>query len=89
MADTLAQRLVLARKTRRLTQSQLSELTGMTQGAISNAERGRNTRNMAAGTLAHFLGVNAYWLESGLGDPGFSKIRLPPETRAALRAAKE
>ena len=64
---TLGDRLRAVRKERGLTLHRLSELSGLSPGAISDIERRRQqgTRKLAA--LAAALNVRAEWLESGRG----------------------
>lgn len=68
---TLADRLLWARKQKRMTQVELHKKSGVSQGTISDIERGRTVEGYA-GTLlrlAAALEVNLHWLQTGKGEP--------------------
>ncbi|WP_175927452.1 helix-turn-helix domain-containing protein [Burkholderia cepacia] len=64
---TLAERLVQARTRRGLLQGEAAGLAGLSQQGYSELERGVAKTTTRIGTLAYVLGVDAYWLETGLG----------------------
>ena len=41
----------------------------MSQQGVGEIERGQVQNSMSMVMLAHVLGVNAYWLETGIGTP--------------------
>ena len=67
-STTLAERLVMARTRAGLLQGAVAEQVGLTQQGYSELERGIAKSTTHIGTLAYALGVNAYWLETGLGE---------------------
>lgn len=69
VSTTLADRLVQARTDRGLSQEDVAKSAGMTQQSYSDLERGISKRTTRIGSLAHALGVDAYWLETGSGVP--------------------
>lgn len=66
--ETLAQRLVHARKKRNLSQERLAELSGLKQPDISKLEKGKMLKTTGMARLAHALALPALWLELGEGD---------------------
>lgn len=58
-------RLRQARKNKNLTQAQLAEYVGLTQGAIQSLESGRIKGTTYITKLAEILEVSAKWLEDG------------------------
>ncbi|CAN5817230.1 hypothetical protein BH20PSE1_BH20PSE1_01470 [soil metagenome] len=98
---TLANRLLQARKSSGLTQSQLAEKSGQTQQMISKLESGRSTETAGIVPLAMACGVRPEWLFNGNGAmpteastpltlESITLARaieaLPPETRRHLSA---
>ena len=67
MDSTLASRLSSTRKAKKLTQVQLSELSGVNQSDISKIERGQTAEPRNVLALAQALGVDPYWLRYGSG----------------------
>lgn len=67
--DTPAKRLKGARKARGLTQTQLTEASGVSQSDLSKLERGDSATSTRWPHLARALRVDAYWLASGEGQP--------------------
>lgn len=65
--NTIAQRLKWAREDLRLSQEQLADLAGVSQGTIGNIESGlrKNPRELLA--IAKAAGVSAEWLKQGKG----------------------
>lgn len=79
----LSERIKMARKRAGLTQSELAELVGIAQTAISQLESGKTLRSTYLVQIAQACSVNSVWLASGEGE------MLKPEdpnllTRAAL-----
>lgn len=68
LSPTVGKRLVMARKLRGLTQGQLGRAMGMTQGSVSQWEKGygKMSRDRIR-VLAEYLKVNTVWLETGSG----------------------
>jgi len=64
----LSERIKLARKKARLTQSQLAESVGIAQTAISQLESGKTLRSSYLVQIARACGVNSAWLASGEGE---------------------
>ncbi len=62
---TLGERLLMARKAKRMTQQQLAIKAGLTQATISDIERGRNQTTIEAPSLAKALGVTVDYLLLG------------------------
>ena len=74
--DTLAKRLKFAREKRKLTQEQLSELSGVAQSDISKYERGKSLKTTNLVSLAKALDCNPEWLDTGDGNIwGFTKAK--------------
>lgn len=67
-AETLGQRLALARRRRGLTQDGLAEISGVKQSDISKLETGRSHTTTGIARLARSLRVPGAWLELGEGD---------------------
>lgn len=67
-ASTLAERLVLARRELGCGQDVVAKGAGISQQSYSDLERGSSKSTTKIGSLAHLLGVDAYWLETGNGD---------------------
>lgn len=72
---SIGTRIRAARKQAGLTQKQLSERVGMSQPALSELETGESVSTTNLASIAYILGVNAFWLETGKGEP---KEGLPP-----------
>lgn len=66
--NNFAERLLKARKLRKYSQEELARLCGISQGAISNYERGERAKSTHIFELAKALEVNLYWLNSGIGE---------------------
>ena len=60
-------RIKAARKHAKLTQMQLAERVGMQQASISELETGRSQSSSFNATIARACGVDAVWLEAGIG----------------------
>lgn len=65
--DTLGQRLRAARRHCGLTQVQLAKLAEVQQSDVSKVERGASGTTRGIARLARALGVDALWLERGVG----------------------
>jgi SOS-response transcriptional repressor LexA len=63
--STLAGRLRYARKAAKLTQLQLAEAIGVSQGIVSQIETGTNKQTVYIAQLATACGVDAGWLATG------------------------
>lgn len=66
--STLAERLKTARSLARLTQEDISALTGMSQPAVQKIESGKTKRTTYIQELANVLGVSSEWLATGQGE---------------------
>lgn len=88
--STLGARLVQARQKAGLGQDAVAKAVGMSQQSYSDLETGQSKRTTRVGSLAHTLGVNALWLETGNGPmfPGRvaedAELYLPLEKRRLL-----
>lgn len=61
-------RLRAARQHAHLTQGQLAEAIGITQTSVSDLERGKSKGTSFNARIAQACGINALWLENGLGE---------------------
>ena len=61
-------RIKAARKHAKLTQPKLAALVGVTQTTISELETGKSQSSSNTATIAAACGVNAVWLERGIGE---------------------
>lgn len=68
MREDLASRLKATRQNLKLTQEQLAERSGVSQSDISKIERRATIKPVGVLALAKALGVDPYWLESGMGE---------------------
>ncbi|RRV49001.1 helix-turn-helix transcriptional regulator [Pseudomonas sp. p106] len=64
----LSQRIKAARKHARLTQSELAEIVGIAQTAVSQLESGKTLRSTYIMQIAQACGVNSLWLAFGDGE---------------------
>ncbi len=79
----LKDRLKEARKKAGKSQKDVVEAIGITQSALSQLETGLVSSSSHLPSIANFLGVNAYWLQTGNGDmfvdaapePSFSNVQ--------------
>lgn len=67
----------------RITQKQLAKKVGISQAALSYLETGESEGTVYLASVAHALGVNALWLETGKGDPG-ANIPIMDEKKEEL-----
>ena len=65
--NTFAERLRIARESRKLKQPQLAKAAGLSQSAISNYETQRRASSRGILKLAVALKVNPVWLAEGIG----------------------
>lgn len=63
----LKDRLKVARKNARKSQLEVAEAIGITQSAYSQLETGRVDSSSHLPSIAKFLGVDSYWLQTGEG----------------------
>ena len=82
---SIASRLKTARKAAGLTQKQLAQATGLTQGAIEKVENGKNRRPRKLKKIADVLGVPPSWLL--LGEEG--DFPLSDEEKALLMRLRQ
>lgn len=68
MSMNYSERIKAARKHAKLTQSGLAAAVGIDQTSISNLERGKSRGSSHTASIAAACGVNALWLETGLGE---------------------
>ncbi|OTG82379.1 LexA family protein [Acinetobacter sp. ANC 4648] len=79
----LKDRLKLARKNAKKSQLDVAEAIGITQSAYSQLETGRVDSSSHLPSIAKFLGVDAYWLQTGEGsntsqqsNSGFTNVAI-------------
>ncbi|MEN8291853.1 XRE family transcriptional regulator [Acinetobacter radioresistens] len=75
----LGERLKQARKNAKLSQVQLAEAVGIKQSTISQLEKGLMQSSTHLPALAKALGVNSYWLQTGMEKPE-AKEPVEPST---------
>jgi transcriptional regulator with XRE-family HTH domain len=66
---SIGERIRAARKRAGMTQPELAKKVGMKQATLSQLETGESKTTRLIGSIAHHLGVNALWLETGRGEP--------------------
>lgn len=66
--STLAKRLINARAAVSYSQEEVAQAIGITQPSYSALERGVSQSTSKIGSLAKLFGVDAYWLETGIGE---------------------
>lgn len=64
----LKDRLKLARKQAKKSQKELAEQVGITQPTLSQLENGLITSSTRLPEMARILGVDLYWLQTGIGE---------------------
>lgn len=87
--NTFAERLRLARESRKLKQPQLAQAAGLSQSAISNYETQRRASSRGILKLAAALKVNPVWLAEGIGPMELSTPNSVLEGETAERQNKE
>jgi len=70
----LKDRLKEARKKAKKSQKDVVEAVGMTQSALSQLETGLVSSSSHLPSIAKFLGVDVYWLQTGEGEPTQNSI---------------
>ncbi|WP_111894194.1 XRE family transcriptional regulator [Acinetobacter sp. MB5] len=68
----LKDRLKLARKNAKKTQKEVAEHVGITQPTLSQLEIGLLNSSTFLPAIANFLGVDAYWLQTGKSSDAFT-----------------
>lgn len=63
--NTLGERLLMARKAKKMTQQELAKKARVAQATVSDIERGRNQTTIEAPALAKALGVSVDYLLLG------------------------
>ncbi len=71
--ETVGDRVRRVRTKRGMSQAELSRLSGLKQPTISSLEQGKSNTSGAIASIADALGVDALWLETGLGDETLGK----------------
>lgn len=66
--DTLQERLIHARKQKKMSQAELGAAIGKSQSSIAALETGRNKASTDIAKIANALGVSAIWLDTGQGE---------------------
>lgn len=66
--DTLQERLIHARKQKKMSQAELGMAIGKSQSSIAALETGRNKASTDIAKIANVLGVSAIWLDTGQGE---------------------
>jgi transcriptional regulator with XRE-family HTH domain len=90
--ETLGERISRIRKLRGLSQTQLGDMAECGQSTISMLENNERTERPDLILIAHALGVDAYWLKTGIepiigGDKRINEVvRLMQETSESGRA---
>ena len=74
---TLAKRLLHARDLRELSQQQLADLAGVSQGAIGHLESGLRQTSRKITAIAAALDVSVAWLAEGKGDMAANSEQQP------------
>lgn len=72
----LKDRLKEARKKAKKSQKDVVEAVGMTQSALSQLETGLVSSSSHLPSIAKFLGVDVYWLQTGEGEPNQKSTAL-------------
>lgn len=65
---SIGERLKQARKKAGISQQALAQQIGIKQPTISQLENGESSTTVHIGRISHTLGVNALWLETGIGE---------------------
>lgn len=68
MTTSISYRVKLARELKKMSQIQLSKAVGISQGTLSDLERGKNRSSLELTKIADVLGVSPIWLSEGRGD---------------------
>lgn len=68
LTTSISYRVKLARELKKMSQIQLSKAVGISQGTLSDLERGKNRSSLELTKIADVLGVSPIWLSEGRGD---------------------
>jgi len=77
----LSTRLKQARKKAKKSQKEVAEAVGIKQPTYQNLEAGKNQKTAYLPAIAKYLGVDVYWLETGIGKP---EAEEPQQTSTVL-----
>lgn len=83
------ERLILARKTAKLSQEELALKIGCSQGLISKLERGDQEETGLIVKIAKATGVNPFWLDSGDGDMITGNFKYNKEMEMHLKVMQQ
>lgn len=87
---SLGKRIVIARKLAKMSQEELADAVGCTQGLISKLERGDQNETGLIVKIAKATNTDPFWLDSGEGEPSTSLKIYPntPEAQVVLSMQK-
>lgn len=68
LVPSISYRVKLAREIKKMSQVQLAKAVGISQGTLSDLERGKNRSSLELTKIADVLGVSAIWLSEGRGE---------------------
>lgn len=68
LIPSISYRVKLARENKKMSQVTLAKLVGISQGTLSDLERGKNRSSIELTKIADVLGVNPIWLSEGRGE---------------------
>lgn len=72
--NTLSARLAWARAQKKLSQDELANLSGVSQGSIGHLESGLRQSSRRITAIANALGVDPIWLAEGKGTPSINTV---------------
>lgn len=75
--SSIGERIRQVRKERRMTQVELSKLANVSQTTLSQLESGRNDSSKELPSIAKALGVDVYWLQTGINDKPINPNNIP------------
>lgn len=75
--SAIGDRIRQIRKERRMTQIELASLANISQTTLSQLESGRNDTSKELPTIAQVLGVDVYWLQTGIETSPISSTTIP------------
>lgn len=84
MSENLQDRLKRARKAAGFTQAKIADMVGMSQPSYQQLESGKSTGSVFLTQIAHVLGVDALWLQTG-NEPA----ELAPDLRGGSYRTRE
>jgi len=87
--ESIGKRIRSVRKERKLTQKALAARVGMSQSLLSELETGEVPTTTYVAALAHVLGVQARWLDCGLGAKYATDATANPEPAAVMDASED